>query len=136
MSDPLSKPVSDGSAHQKLDSGADAVDYGKVVGVGVAALALFAISIVWAGKLMHGAQADVEATSGHAREIDTKRSEIGIVDQVPFDGDRRLPEWRAERRAYLDGYGWVDRAKGVAHIPIQQAMEQILAGASPTGAPK
>jgi hypothetical protein len=132
----MSSPMSEGTPSQKADSSADAVDYGKVVGVGVAALSLFAISIVWAAKLMHGAQAEVEAQSGRAREIDTKRTEIGIVDQVPFDGDRRLPEWRAERKAYLEGYGWVDRAKGVAHIPIGQAMEQILAGASPIGAPK
>jgi hypothetical protein len=136
MSDPLSKPMSEGTPAQKLDSSADAVDYGKVIGVGVASLMLFAISIAWAGKLMHGAQADIEAKSGHAREFDTKRMEIGIVDQVPFDADRRLPTWRAERKAYLEGYGWVDRAKGVAHIPIEQAIDQILAGASPTGAPK
>lgn len=132
----MSHPVSDGTPHQKLDSSADAVDYGKVIGVGVASLMLFALSIAVAGKLMHATQDDIESKVGHAREIDTKRSEIGIVDQVPFDADRRLPSWRAERKAYLEGYGWVDRAKGVAHIPIEQAMEQILAGGSPMGAPK
>jgi hypothetical protein len=132
----MSTPMSEGTPEQKLDSSADAVDYGKVIGVGVASLMLFALSIAVAGKLMHVTQADIDSKVGHAREIDTKRMEIGIVDQVPFDADRRLPSWRAERKAYLEGYGWVDRAKGVAHIPIEQAMEQILAGASPTGAPK
>jgi hypothetical protein len=107
-----------------------------VIGVGVASLMLFALSIAVAGKLMHFTQAEIESKVGHAREIDTKRGEIGIVDQVPFDADRRLPSWRVERKAYLEGYGWVDRAKGVAHIPIDQAIDQILAGASPAGAPK
>ena len=132
----MSNPVNDGTPHQKLDSSADAVDYGKVIGVGVGSLLLFALSIAAAGKFMYSTQASIEAKSGHAPEIDTQRTEIGIVDQVPFDADRRLPAWRAARKAYLEGYGWVDRAKGVAHIPIEQAMDQILAGASPTGAPK
>ena len=115
---------------------ADAVDYGKVIGVGVASLAIFAVSIWVASIIYRGGEADAVAKAGHAPEIDTKRAEIGIVDQVPFTADKRLPAWRAERKAYVNGYGWIDRAKGIVHIPIDQAMAQIVAGAAPAGAPK
>ena len=37
-----------------------------------------------------------------------------------------LRETRAAEEALLHRYGWVDRAAGVVHIPIQQAMELLL----------
>ncbi len=132
----MSKPLDEGTVQQKTDSSTDAVDYGKVIGVGVGSLVLFALSIAVAGWIMHGAEAEAVARAGHAREVDTKRAEIGIVDQVPFTADKRLPAWRAERSAYINGYGWVDRAKGVVHIPIDKAVGMIVAGASPAGASK
>jgi hypothetical protein len=33
---------------------------------------------------------------------------------------------RADRQERLQTYGWVDKKKGIAHIPIQQAMEAVL----------
>jgi hypothetical protein len=33
---------------------------------------------------------------------------------------------RADRQERLQTYGWVDKSKGIAHIPIQQAMEAVL----------
>lgn len=114
----------------------DAVDYGKVIGVGVASLALFAVSIWWASTIWRGGESAAESRAGRARAVDTTRTEIGIVDQVPFTADKRLPAWRAERKAYVNGYGWIDRAKGIVHIPIDKAMDQLIAGASPAGAPK
>lgn len=38
---------------------------------------------------------------------------------------RRL---RSEEEAVLDGYAWVDRAAGVARIPIERAMELVAEG--------
>ena len=31
----------------------------------------------------------------------------------------------ATQQAELDSYGWVDQGKGIAHIPIDRAMEQL-----------
>jgi hypothetical protein len=58
-------------------------------------------------------------------------AEIGIVDQVPFEGDQRLQKWKTERALWLTSYGWVDRARGIAHMPIERAMDEIVAGAVP-----
>jgi hypothetical protein len=115
---------------------ADDVDYGKVIIVGLASLALFAVSIAWAGLIYGGSTKSLEAESGKARAVDTSRQEIGIVDQVPFVSDRRLPEWKAARHIELTTYGWVDKAKGTVRIPIEAAMDKVAAGAMPAGAPK
>jgi hypothetical protein len=130
--------MSDHAHSPKAGEPPDEVQYGKVVGVGVASLAIFAISIAWAGWLWKAKIADAEAATGKARVLEAKTvgTEVGIVDQVPFVVDKRLPKWQQERREHLSSYGWVDRGKGVVHIPIDQAIEQVLAGGGPAGAPK
>lgn len=37
-----------------------------------------------------------------------------------------LARMRAEEQAALDGYGWVDRERGVARIPVRRAMEILV----------
>jgi hypothetical protein len=46
--------------------------------------------------------------------------------------------WKEQDRLvhkHLDGYGWIDRAGGVVHIPIDRAMDLILAEQKPSGPP-
>jgi hypothetical protein len=44
----------------------------------------------------------------------------------PFDADDRLERWRAEKSKTLSSYGWVDRGKGLIHIPVEEAMKELL----------
>jgi hypothetical protein len=46
----------------------------------------------------------------------------------PADDLRRL---RIAEAARLESYGWVDRARGIAHIPIEQAMRDAAANGIP-----
>jgi hypothetical protein len=117
------------------EGASDAVNFGKVILVGVVSLAIFALSIAWATSIWHDAMAKAESRAGKARLFDTTRTEIGIVDQVPFVSDKRLPKWRHDRKLELEGYGWVDKAKGVVHIPIETAMDKVAGGTMPAGAP-
>ena len=114
----------------------DEIAYGKVIGVGVVSLAVFALSIFWSARVMSSRVDETEAKTGKAKSFDMTRSEIGIVDQVPFVIDKRLHRWKAEHAARLNGYGWIDRSKGIAHVPIDQAMEAVAGGALPAGAPR
>ncbi len=114
----------------------DAIDYTKVIGVGVVSLVLFALGTVWAVKILRHETAKAHATTGVPRTPDLGKAEIGIVDQVLFEGDHRLATWRAERAARLNGYGWVDRSKGIVHIPIERALDEAASGMLPDGAPK
>ena len=41
-----------------------------------------------------------------------------------------LAAYRAEKEARLHGFGWVDAQRGIAHIPIESAMDLLVAGAT------
>jgi len=115
----------------------DEIAYGKVILVGVVSLAIFALSTVWAAVILSRETKKVEEVTGQThRPPKVEQEEIGIVDQVPFATDTRLHRWRAEHDAKLNGFGWIDRSKGVAHVPIERAMEAVAGGALPAGAPR
>ena len=116
------------ASHQNEDQ----IDFTKVIVVGVVSLVLFALCTLWAVKILDGESSRLRDERGERRRpSEAGKTEIGIVDQVPFDIDHRLDVWRKERSEALNSYGWVNRKRGVAHIPIDKAMEQLAAGAVP-----
>jgi len=64
------------------------------------------------------------------------QSKIGLVEQQIFELADRGERQRAAQRARLGSYGWVDRQAGVAHIPIDRAMELVAQGIRPMPAPR
>jgi hypothetical protein len=54
-------------------------------------------------------------------------SEIADVNQRPFALEDEALRLRTEQGTRLEHYGWVDRGAGVIHMPIEQAMEHVLA---------
>jgi hypothetical protein len=125
---------SHGPGHKAED---DEIAYGKVIGVGVVSLTIFALSTWWAAVILSRETKKVEDATGVThRPSRVEKDEIGIIDQVPFATDRRLPKWKAERAAHLNGYGWTDRPKGLTHVPIEGAMDAVAGGALPEGAPR
>lgn len=42
-----------------------------------------------------------------------------------------LVKFRAQEEQQLNSYGWVDRDEGIAHIPIAQAMQDLVARGIP-----
>jgi len=130
----MSAPVPHNDQHGHEAS--DEIAYGKVIAIGVVSLAIFAFSTVWAAYILsHETKKNEQATGATHRPTRVEREEIGIIDQVPFAIDKRRDRWRAEHDGRLNGYGWVDRDKGIAHVPIEQAMNAIAGGALPAGAP-
>ena len=115
----------------------DQIDFRRVITVGVVSLIIFAVGTWWAAGILHHETKRAEDTTGLAASPSLiAKPEIGIVDQVPFGGDHRLADWRQERSSRLNSYGWVDRAKGIVHVPIERAMEATMAGSLPEGAPR
>jgi len=41
-----------------------------------------------------------------------------------------------ENKALTDGYGWIDRERGLVHVPVAQAMEMAVAKLSAQGEPR
>ena len=116
------------NAHQNEDQ----IDFTKVIFVGLVSLVAFAACTLWAVKILDSERSRLQEVHGESRKAtEIGKDEIGIVDQVPFDTDHRLDKWRQAHSEALNGYGWIDRKRGVVHIPIEKAMEQIAAGAVP-----
>jgi hypothetical protein len=114
----------------------DEIAYGKVIVIGVVSLAIFALATVWAAVILsRETKKNEQATGAIHRPLRVEKEEIGIVDQVPFAVDTRLKRWRAAHTGRLNGYGWIDRSKGIAHVPIESAIEAVAGGALPAGAP-
>jgi hypothetical protein len=59
-----------------------------------------------------------------------------MVEQQLFELSNRGTNDRAARLKKLGAYGWIDREKGVAHMPIERAMELAAQGVRAPGAPQ
>lgn len=59
----------------------------------------------------------------------------------PFEGldletpERQLETFLARQRQALESYGWVSKEAGIAHIPIERAIELVVAKGLPASAP-
>jgi hypothetical protein len=133
----MSGPNPHNDQHDHGHKSEDEIDYWKVILVGVVSLAIFAVSTVWAAWILsHETKKVEQATGAVHRPLRVEHEEIGIVDQVPFSVDTRLQRWKKAHAAQLNGYGWIDRNKGIAHVPIERAIEAVAGGALPAGAPR
>jgi hypothetical protein len=113
--------------HGQPHVGSDEMNLTKIVAVGVVSLVVFAVGIVCAYFLLVGQRAEIRRGGPERPRTEVGKAEIGIVDQVLFSADNRLEIWRADHKKRLESYGWIDKAKGVAHIPIEQAMAKVVA---------
>jgi hypothetical protein len=50
---------------------------------------------------------------------------------LQLDPPADLAALNAHETTQLEGYGWVDRDKGIAHIPLAQAMKDVAARGIP-----
>jgi len=114
-------------------SSEDGVNIKKMVLVGVASLLIFAASAVVAAIILNHDNATYAARGIAPPGALVGQPEIGIVDTVDFEADHRLEAWRAEKARALGSYGWVDRTRGLIHIPIAQAMSEVVRKAGETG---
>jgi hypothetical protein len=127
----------------------DVVPQGKIGGtrrghepntIGVRGIIIFTIALIGAGMaivLVFGLVMNHFAAIEHRlHSIYPSRFAID-VDSLPKPRLQENPagdlvRMRAEEQRRIDSYGWVDRKAGIAHIPVERAMD-ILAK---TGLPK
>lgn len=53
--------------------------------------------------------------------------EIAGVERTLFGTAMEGPALARAQRARLDGFGWVDRGRGVVHIPVDAAIDLLVA---------
>ena len=96
------------------------------------------IAIVAAGVLAYICLAPFVLTRIYRPALSDVSRQLDIAPPGPrlqLDPARDLAKFRAREETRLDGYGWVDRDKGIARIPIAQAMKDVIARGIP-GFPK
>jgi hypothetical protein len=112
-------------AHGGARSEEDRISTGRIVAVGAASLLLFVVSGLAVSLYF---QARMRSSPPLPDGPEVGRSKIGLVEQQPFAVARRGEADRAVRLERLGSYGWVDRREGIAHIPIERAMELVEKG--------
>ncbi len=98
---------------------------GKVVGIGVGALAIFAVGIVWAWWIQVRTMAEIQPDGPPPRPVAMGQYEVGIVNQRLFEQD-----WHAEDK--IGGQdqalraGWGDQPGVKQHPTIDDAMKKVI----------
>jgi hypothetical protein len=104
--------------HEPLETNVRAVSQ---TGAGLAAVVVVAFVLVYGMMKLYSAAEGVSPGEPVSKQV-----------PMPADTPRLDPDQPVELRALreresqmLDSYGWVDRAAGVARIPIERAMQVI-----------
>ncbi len=124
-----------GEPHGAVRSEEDRISTGKIVAVGVGSLVIFFVASLITSMYQ-------QARLGEHGPIpippEVGQSKIGIVEQQQFDLAVRGKRDRAARLERLESFGWVDRSAGIAHVPIDLAMQLVAKGvrASPGPPPQ
>jgi hypothetical protein len=104
----------------------EALPSAKVAGVLIATLAIFSLSsavVFWLERAWsHG------RTAGPSAEVPDQAfaKKVNLLEQVPYSLVDETRRQRLAEHDRLSSYGWVDRARGIAHEPIDVAMDDLV----------
>jgi len=123
---------SQGAPHGDVRSEDDRISTPAIVAVGVGSLVVFFLAGLAASVYLFARQGEHGPVP---IPPEVGQSKIGLVEQQDFDLSVRGERDREARRERLGSFGWVDRSKGVAHVPIDLAMDLVARGARARGGP-
>jgi hypothetical protein len=104
----------------------ESIHWAAVIGVGAFAIVLFAVATLISYRFMNMREKELQPLGPDPIPRQIGQSEIGIVDQVPFDVTRAFQAYRDDRNARLESWGWVDRKASIVHMPIEEAMDRVV----------
>lgn len=102
-----------------------------VSGKWLAAIGVFIlIAAIILPFLLWGFYGHFEASYGHGAPIPEAKN-LERFNAPPEPNLKPNPvenyrEFRRDENEKLNGYGWVDKEKGIVHIPVEQAMKQLV----------
>lgn len=111
--------MNDAPSFEPIPPEDEALPVGKIVIAAACAVAIFtvAVAIAWWMSL-----------AGTPSSIPHFSAEVGNVDQRPFALETTAQQLQLDQRQRLSSYGWVDRTRNTIHIPIDVAIERLVAG--------
>ena len=115
--------------HAKFPQEEDVVPIGKTSGVLIILCVLIVGCCIWAFLLQRHEQKKI-GNWGHPDPKERQGQIVGRktgVDQTLFQEKTSFSQRFLEpQKQQLRSYGWVDREKGTAHIPIDVAMKRVV----------
>jgi hypothetical protein len=110
----------------------DRIGTPRILAVGAAALILFAVASWFTIRYGYErTRAEVLPDGPAAPPSEIGRNKIGIVEQRLFGLAVEPTDRRQQQVQRLHTWGWVDRAAGVVHAPIDEAMARVARGDRP-----
>jgi hypothetical protein len=103
----------------------DVVKVRTLVIVAIVSLVVGGIGVFFGGVTVVAATGRLQPDFAGPRGQQPAPPEISHVEQTPADTARRGPALNQEQRRALDEWGWVDRQRGIAKIPIEQAIDLV-----------
>ena len=96
-----------------------------------------AVSILISAAIVYGTNVWLERASNARDEVRTFPVAAGRVQEPPSPRLQVQPfkdvyQLKTEQRGALNSYGWIDKANGVVHLPIDRAMELTVARGLPS----
>ena len=110
----------------------DRISTGPILFVGIGSLVVFFLASFAATgylKVKVGERPEVPLPA------EVGQSKIGLVEQQMFGLADRGERERAAKLRQLRSWGWIDRDRGIVHMPIERAMELTVEGVRPPPGP-
>lgn len=106
----------------------DDLAVGRSIQVGIVTMLVFVVFSLWMWRIMVAERGAVrlDRVSPVTNVITERHYEVGIVNQWQFEEDVRGYQLTAERQRALEHAGWVDRRQSLVHLPIADAMKQVI----------
>lgn len=93
-------------------------------------LVISGVLVVWAVQAVATRRAELRPSGGVPERWLGPRHMVSQVREDVF-GEQRGRTLQGQQRAVLDGYGWVDRDLRTVHVPIERAIDWVVAGRQP-----
>lgn len=99
----------------------------------LAAITLFALGLIWVviGRLESSARSAAPPPSPLEREIRASAAEGPPGPLLQPNPDAEMQQMRRQEDHLLSTYGWVDRNQGIVRLPIERAIDLVLASGLP-----
>ncbi|MGE0814610.1 MAG: hypothetical protein AB7O28_03850 [Vicinamibacterales bacterium] len=112
--------------HTDIDPG-----IGYKFGIWLAVSMLIGAAIVYGTFALFRSQADAHDAM-RAYPVASVETTVPPAPRLQTQPFKDVFELKTEQRHILNSYGWVDKANGLAHVPIDKAMEMTLQRGLPT----
>jgi hypothetical protein len=109
----------------------DTVAVRPIATTAVASVLIGALGVFFAGVLLTATTGALRPDVGGRLGKKAGGPILSEVEQTPVEVERRGIDLKAGQRRELETWGWVDRHAKIAKIPVDRAIDVIVAGGAP-----